>query len=44
MRLYNHFADNVLFGKMRLVLVAMMVAMETMSQMVIVVFNNEHFC
>ena len=35
---------NVIFGKMRLVLVAMMVAMETMSQMVIVVFNNEHFC
>ena len=45
-RLYNHFADRLMFFfvQTRLDLVAMMVAMETMSQMVIVVFINEQFC
>ena len=35
---------NVLFVQTRLVLVAMMVAMETLSQLIIVVFINEQFC
>ena len=37
-RLYSHFADKLMFFYVQCVLVAMMVAMETMSQMVMVFF------